>query len=61
MRAVGPGGEPNTEWLQQMSSNLTLFGTLELPQFSTVVHILDELLFAVFPAYRLCPADDNYQ
>jgi hypothetical protein len=61
MRAVGPRSEPYAEWLRQMSSNPAFFRTLELPQFFTVVHDLDELLFAVFPVYRLCPADDNYQ
>ncbi len=61
MRAVGPGSEPYTEWLRWMSSNPALFGTVELPQFFTVVHDLDKLLFAALPAHRLCPADDNYQ
>ncbi len=32
-----------------------------MPHFFTVVHDLDELLFAIFPAYRLCLADDNHQ
>ncbi len=61
MRAVGPGSELYTEWLRWMSSNLALFGTLTLPQFFTVVHDIDELLLAEFRAYRLCPADNNYQ
>ncbi len=32
-----------------------------MPHFFTVVHDLDELLFAIVPAYFLCLADDNYQ
>jgi hypothetical protein len=44
-----------------MSFNPAFFGTLELAPFFTVVHDLDELLFAVFPVHGLCPADDNYQ
>jgi hypothetical protein len=61
MRAVGPRSEPYTEWLRLMLTNPALFRTVELPQFFTVVHDLDELLFAVFPAHQLCPADDNYR
>jgi hypothetical protein len=34
-----------------MLSNPALYGTVELTQFFTVVHDLDELLFAVFPAH----------
>ncbi len=37
LRAVGPESEPYTEWLRRMSSNPALFGTVELPQFFTVV------------------------
>jgi hypothetical protein len=44
-----------------MSSNPALFRTVELPQFSIVVHDPDELLFAVFPAHQLYLAVDHYQ
>ncbi len=61
MRAVGAEREPYIEWLRQMSSNLALFGTVELPHFLIVIHTVDELLFLVFPLHRLIQADDNYQ
>jgi hypothetical protein len=53
MRAVGSGSEPYIEWLQQMSSNPGLFGTVELLLFITIVHTLDELLFSVVSIHRL--------
>ncbi len=49
-RAVGPGSKPYAEWLRRMSSSPALSGTLKLPQIFTVVHDLDELLYAIFPA-----------
>jgi hypothetical protein len=44
-----------------MLSNPAFFGTVEILQFFTVVHDLDEQLFAIFPAHRLCLAVDNHQ
>jgi hypothetical protein len=44
-----------------MSSSPELFGTLQLLQFFTVVHQLDELLFSIFPRDQLIPADNNNQ
>jgi hypothetical protein len=61
MRAVGAGSEPYIEWLQQISSNPALFGTVELPLFFTDVHTFDELLFSLFSLHRLIQVDDNYQ
>jgi hypothetical protein len=44
-----------------MSSNPAFSGTVKMLHFFTVIYDLDELLFAITPAYRLSPADDNHQ
>ncbi len=61
MRALGPGSETYTEWLRCMSSTAAFFGTIELPQYFTVVYTLKERLFSVFSQHRLIPVDNNYQ
>jgi ATP-dependent DNA helicase PIF1 len=48
MQAVDPGSEPYIKWLRQMSSSPAFFGTVELPQFFSVVHDLRELFFSAF-------------
>jgi hypothetical protein len=61
MQAVSFRSEPYTDWLQQTLSNPAFYATVELPQFFIVIYDLNKLLFAVFPAHQLYPANDYYQ